>query len=189
MNLFRTLAMVGLVGVGVLSAAEPVFLEHQNEIDGVTVQLSPKDQTVKVGEPLRLNLLYSFKKGGHFMNPFGLSNNHPFPSGEIRVFKEDGAFQDIFLQPVFSGCFPDNEYPMYCDSLLGCTITVRPDTTKLRLEPGVYRLQLAVYDRLWLDSWTNKETNRHGSNPYRHDLRNPKSVLFSNVVTCKVEKK
>jgi len=93
MNFFKIFAIVGLVGVGILTAAEPVVLEHQNEIEGVTVQLSPKDQTVKVGEPLRLNLLYSFKKGGHFMNPFGLSNNHPFPSGESDGTREVGPHE------------------------------------------------------------------------------------------------
>jgi hypothetical protein len=189
MNFFRTLAMVGLVGFSALTAAEPVILEQQNEVKGVTIQLLPLDQTVKVGEPLRLNLLYSFKNGGHFMNPFGLSNNHPFPSGEIRVFNEDGVFQDIFFQSVFSGCFPDNEYPMLNDSHLDYTLSVDQNLSRMKLGTGTYRLQIAVYDRLWLDSWTNKETNRHGSNPYRHDTRNPKSVLFSNVVKFKIERK
>ena len=188
MNFKKGLLLL-MVGVSTLSAAEPVVMEQQNEVEGVTVQLSPSDQTVKVGEPLRLNLLYSFKKGGHFMNPFGLKSNHPFPSGEIRIFNEDGAFQDIFFQPVFSGCFPDDEYPMLNDSHIGCTLSVDQHLSRMKLGTGTYRLQIAVYDRLWLDSWTNKGTNKHGSNPYRHDLRNPKSVLFSNVVKCKIERK
>jgi len=167
-----------LASIAPLSAAVPLVLQQPNERDGVTVELSPPDQTVKAGDALRLRYLYSFKKMGRYMNPFALTHNHFHPTGEIRIFKEDGTFYAVLVAHAFAGNFPDAEYLMYEESLLGFSTSLPTATesavTPTQIVPGRYRLQLAVYDKFWLGSWAQKE-------------REPKAVLFSNIVTCTIE--
>jgi hypothetical protein len=84
MKLFKTLAMVGLVGVSALTAAEPVVLEQQNEVEGVTNKLLPPDQTVRCGDPLKSQRSYVVDGA--------LMVYNPLISNEEQIFKRCARF-------------------------------------------------------------------------------------------------
>jgi len=174
------LILLYLVATFSIAVADDPSLQEQNARDGVTVEFAPVQQTVSAGEELRFRYTYSFGRSGRYMNPFALTHNHFHPTGEIRLFRDDGSFYAILVAHGFAGNFPDHEYLMYGDTTLGISTTL-PTATRSAITPnqipaGRYKIQLATYDKLWLGSWVKKEAPAN-------------AVLFSNVVKCEVKPK
>lgn len=158
-------------------AADDVALQDKNDWDGISATISPKVQEMKQGDELRFNVTYEFKRMYRAMNIFALTHNHPYPTSELRFFREDNTFFAILRANGFAGNFPNHEYLMYPDSSISFTTSVSTKSESAifprEIPPGVYQVQLATYDKISLGFWARKESPA-------------KPVLFSNVVTCTI---
>ena len=159
------------------NATDEILIQEKNDWDGISIAITPQTQAVKQGDELRFSLRYDFKRNYRAMNIFALAHNDAPPTSELRFFRQDGTLFAVPRHNGFAVSLPNSVYLMYPQSSISFVTTVSTKA-EFAIDPpeipvGVYQVQLAVYDTISAGHFFQKESPA-------------KSVLFSNVVKCKI---